>query len=284
MRKHKIMKTIFSILASTLLAVSAFAQNGQWQNGQRQYGQQQYSQTVTISFGNSNNNYQVLIDGKNYTANNTNNGQWNRNANNTSADIIVNNIQAGQHTIQVFAARNRNYGSNNMSPLYSSTFILRPGFDATLSVRRNGQVQFSERQNAAYNNGNGRRDRDRDGDRDDRRNGGYNNGGSNNGYGYNRAPMADYQFSQIYQSVKGKWFQSAKVTAERDAFNTGSTYFSTSQVSQLLQLISAESNRLQLAELSYKVVADPQNFSQLYNLFSQSSRNELERYTRSNRY
>ena len=308
MRKQKIMKTIFSILASTLLAVSGFAQYREQQTGQRQYGQrqnrqQQYGQTVTINFadnGYGNNVYQVSIDGRNYSSGSSNNnGSYNKNANYNSPDIVLNNIQAGQHTIQVYRLRNSNYGNNNASPLYSSTFILRQGFDATLSVRKNGQVQFSERQSGAYNNNSGRKnnDRDRDGDRDDRGNGGYNNGNNNNGYpnngGYNngygngqyRAPMADYQFSQILQGVKGKWFQPSKVTAIKDQFSNTSVYFSTSQISQLLQLITTESSRLELAELSYRVVADPQNFSQLYNLFSsQSSRDELDRYIRGNRY
>lgn len=289
MRLAQIMKTLLSFLLSTLLAVSGFSQYGQ-----RQYGQQQYGQTVTIAFegSNYNNAYQVLIDGTNYS-NNTN-GSWNRTTSNSSSDIVLSNIQPGQHTIQVYQVRNRNYGSNNATPIYSSTFILRQGYDATLSVRRNGQVQFSERQSAYNNNGrnndrrNRGRDRDGDGDNDsrDRRynNGGYNNGGYNNGYS-NRAPMADYQFSQIYQSVKGKWFQSNKVTAVRDAFNNTSTYFSTYQITQLLQLISSESNRLQLAELSYRVVSDPANFTQVYSLFSnQSYRNELDRYIRGNRF
>jgi hypothetical protein len=39
--------------------------------------------------------------------------------------------------------------------------------------------------------------------------------------------MADYQFGQILQTICDKWFQSAKVTAERNGFNTTATYFST---------------------------------------------------------
>lgn len=291
------MKTIILILAGTLLAVSGFSQYGQRQNQKRQYGQQQYGQTVTVNFadnGYGNNVYQVLIDGRNYSSNtntSNNNGGWNRNANYSSPDVVLNNIQPGQHTIQVYQVRNTNSRSNNASPVYSSNFILRQGFDATLSIRRNGQVQFSERQNAVNNNS-GRQDRDRDGDKDDRRNGGYNNGYPNNGGNnnnsngqYNRAPMADYQFTQIYESVRGKWFQASKVTAVKNEFSNASVYFSTAQLSQLLQLITSESNRLELAELSYRVVADPQNFTQVYNLFSsQNTRNELDRYIRSNRY
>ena len=286
------MKTILSFLVGTILTVSASAQYGQ----QRQYSQ--YGQTVTINFngyGNSNSGYQVIMDGTTYSSRTNNNGTWNRNTSDRYGDddITINNVQPGQHSIQVFRTgnnnrgwgNNRNYG--NTSPVYSSTFNLRQGYDVILDVKNNGRVQFSEqRSNNGYGQ-NRRGRRDDDNDADDRRNGGYNNGGYNNGYpngGY-RAPMADYQFSQIYQNVKSKWFQSNKVSAVRDAFNNTASYFSTYQITQLLQLISSESNRLELAKLSYRVVSDPQNFTQAFSLFSsQSSRNELNRYIRGTRF
>jgi hypothetical protein len=180
--------------------------------------------------------------------------------------------------------RGRNYG--NSTPVYSSTFLLRQGFDLKLDIRNNGQVQITERRSNNDRDRNDRNDNDRW--RNGNNNGGYNNGGYSNG-GYNngryRTPMADYQFSQIYNDVKGKWFQNNKVAAVRDAFTNTASYFSTTQIMQLLQLISTESNRLGLAKESYRVVADPANFTQVYSLFSsQSSRDELDRYIRSYRY
>ena len=288
MRTAQNMKTLITFLVSTLFVVSGFAQYGQ-----RQYGQ--IGQTVIINFngyGNSD-GYQVVMDGATYSSKANNNGTWNRNTNNRYGDddITINNVQAGQHSIQVYRLRNndRNYGGNrnygNNAAVYSSTFSLRQGFDAILDVRGNGQVQFSEKRgNNIYD-----RDKDNDGrrDRDDDRwrngnNGGYNNGYPNGGY---RTPMADYQFGKLLQNVRGKWFQSNKVTAERDAFTGTGVYYSSYQITQLLQLISSESNRLELAELSYRVVADPANFTQVYNLFSnQTYRNQLERYVRGNRF
>lgn len=278
------MKNLITFFVSTLLTISGFAQYGQRQ----QYGS---GQTITINFnGNGNNDgYRVVVDGTTYTSNTNNNGNWNRNTSNRQGDddIIINNVRAGQHSIQVYRIRsnsrtnNRGYG-NTASPVYSSTFTLRQGYDATLDIRSNGEVKFTEKRS---NNNRDRRDND---DRDDRRNGGYNNGGYNNG-GYNnggyRTPMANYQFNELYEDVKGKWFQASKVTAVRDVFTNASTYFSTNQVTQLLQLISSESNRLELAKLSYRVVADPANFTQVYSLFSnQSYRNDLDRYVRGNRF
>lgn len=279
------MKTLFTFLAITLFVLSGSAQYGQ-----RQFG---HSQTVTINFnghGNSNNGYSVIMDGTTYSSRANNNGTWSRNTSNRYGDddITINNVQPGQHTIQVYRIRsnnnNRGYGNNrntgNNSPAYSSTFNLRPGYDVVLDIRSNGEVRFTEKRSNDARRNNDRRDDDRrDGRRyEDRRNGGYNNGGY-------RSPMADYQFSQVYQDVKGKWFQSGKVTAIKEAFNNSASYYSTNQVIQLLQLVSSESSRLELAKLSYRVVADPANFTQVYNLFSnQNYRNELDRYTRENRF
>jgi hypothetical protein len=281
MRKAKNMKILITFFVSTLFVLSGFAQYGP-----RQYGK---SQTVTINFngnGYGNSGFRIVMDGTTYSSNtNSNNGTWNRNTSNRYGDddITINNVQAGQHSIQVYRLRNNNRNYGTPAPVYSSTFNLRQGFDVILDVRGNGQVQFSEKRS---NNGYDRRDRNNEGRRD-RDNGNNNNGGYNNGYpnGQYRTPMADYQFSQIYQNAKGKWFQSAKITAVRDAFNNTATYYSSYQITQLLQLISSESNRLELAKLSYRVVADPSNFTQVYSLFSnQSNRNELDRYVRGNRF
>lgn len=281
MRLAKNMKTLITFFVSTLFVLSGFAQ----------YGQRQYGQTVTINFngnGNGNNAYRVVMDGTSYSSNtnnnNNNNGTWNRNTSNKYGDddITINNVQPGQHSIQVYRLRNnnRNYGGT-ASPVYSSAFTLRQGYDATLNIGGNGQVQFTEKRNNSNNNYD-KKDR-RNNDNDGWRNGGNNNGGYNNGYpnGQYRTPMADYQFSQILQSVRGKWFQPSKVTTVRNAFNNTTSYFSTYQITQLLQLITSEGNRLELAKLSYRVVADPGNFTQVYSLFSsQNSRNELDRYIR----
>jgi hypothetical protein len=67
-------------------------------------------------------------------------------------------------------------------------------------------------------------------------------------------------------------------------FNNANNYFTTAQTRQLIQLVSDESNRLQLAKLAYDNVVDPVNYyNQLYTLLnSQSSRNELDAYVRAN--
>ena len=61
--------------------------------------------------------------------------------------------------------------------------------------------------------------------------------------------------------------------------NNSNYYFTSAQARQLIELVSLESNRLQLAKLSYRTITDRGNFTQLYDLFySQSSKDELAAY------
>jgi hypothetical protein len=103
-----------------------------------------------------------------------------------------------------------------------------------------------------------------------------NNSGNNNSY---KTAMSDANFTALYQSIQNQWQAGAKVTAISNAFANTNNYFTTSQSRQLIQLIDAESNRLQLAKSSYRNITDPNNFPLLYDLFnSQSSLDELKAY------
>ena len=123
--------------------------------------------------------------------------------------------------------------------------------------------------NNPNNNGGDRYDRDHN-------NGNWNNNNGNNQY---RSAMADYQFTQLLQTVNSQWNQTGKYNAISGAFNNSANYFSTVQIRQLLSLINTEPERLALAKLSYSRVSDPTNFSTLYNLFyNQAYRNDLNNY------
>lgn len=83
-------------------------------------------------------------------------------------------------------------------------------------------------------------------------------------------------FNSIYQNIKGQWPSSVQVTSLTTAFNTPANYFTASQVSQLIQLVSGEGTRLQLAKLAYDNVVDPVNYNTVSSLlYSQSSRDDL---------
>ena len=95
----------------------------------------------------------------------------------------------------------------------------------------------------------------------------------------NGTAMSDSYFSSLYQTIRYQSPVSTQVTSINNAFNTTGNYFTSSQVVQLLQLVTGETTRLQLAKASYRTVVDPVNFTVVSNLlYSQSSRDELAAY------
>lgn len=101
---------------------------------------------------------------------------------------------------------------------------------------------------------------------------------NNSGY-YPNNPMPEAQYNSLYQTIQMQFFPSEKMNSLTNAFNTVGNYFSTTQAKKLIEMVTAESNRLQLAKLSYKIITDRDNFTNLYVLLeSQSSRNEFDTY------
>ena len=95
--------------------------------------------------------------------------------------------------------------------------------------------------------------------------------------------MPESTFKDMYRQVQMTFGFGAKYSELTKIFNTETNYFTVAQAKQLIQLVSSESNRLELAKSSYNNIVDPVNFSQLYDIFSsQSSKNELAAYVSSN--
>ena len=121
------MRSILALASTCCFTITGFSQS---------------TQTITLVFvtpaNSSYKNYEAVIDDVSYYSENTP-GQ-NRNT------IWLNNFQAGRHSIQVYNVRN---GSDDEradnTPVFSSYFTLRNGFDTKIAVKSNGQVQLSER-------------------------------------------------------------------------------------------------------------------------------------------
>jgi len=100
-----------------------------------------------------------------------------------------------------------------------------------------------------------------------------------------KVAMPESAFKDIYNQVQWTFGLGAKYTTLTQIFNTETNYFTVAQAKQLIQLVSSEKNRLELAKLSYNNITDPTNFSQLYDILSsQASKNELAAYISSNAY
>ncbi len=97
---------------------------------------------------------------------------------------------------------------------------------------------------------------------------------------YTRIAMKEAEFNTLYRDIQNRYGIGAKMSALSNVFANESYYFTTAQAKQLIQLVSDESNRLELAKASYDNIVDQSNFSQLYDIFSNSSRNALEVYVR----
>ena len=96
-----------------------------------------------------------------------------------------------------------------------------------------------------------------------------------------RSAMTTSQFNSLMRTVRNQYQQAGKVAVLTDAFNNNDQYFSTTQLRQLISLVTAENDRLALAKLSYARVSDQDNFSSLNNLFAkQASRDELNYFVK----
>lgn len=109
----------------------------------------------------------------------------------------------------------------------------------------------------------------------------------NNNYSTGNSPnmaMSDATFAVLIQRIERQYLPFEQMNSLTEVFNNTNNYFSSAQVQQLIPMVSAENNRLQLAKLSYRSVTDRDNFNQLYVLLdTQSSRNELDAYVKAYR-
>jgi len=189
--------------------------------------------TVTINVK-GNNNESIIVDGKEYIVNNDNNTTSN-------TPIVVSNLQAGQHTLQIKR-------SNDINPA-STVFTTRTGFDLQITIAANGSVQSRETKWRADNT---------------------------TDY---KVAMNATDFNTLYYSIRNQGRANTRVTLVSDAFANTNYYFTTAQVRQLVQLINSQTNRFSLLKASYRSVTDPVNFNQLNDLLtSQSYRDQLEDY------
>ena len=95
----------------------------------------------------------------------------------------------------------------------------------------------------------------------------------------NRVPLTDAEFRKLHQKAALHFRQSSVVADVRAAFSNTTNYYTIDQVRSLLGLVSAESDRLSLAKLAYHRAAEPQAFTQLFDLFStEASKVALSNY------
>lgn len=268
------MKTIFTLLLSTLLSITLLAYDGP---------------RLTVSTVSSV-KMQVEIDGRRY--------QMNDNA------VSIRDLRSGYHTIKIYRdkkQKNRKFdfgfGNKNQEILYSNSVFLRDGYHFDILVNRFGKAFVDElridrngdwyndndddnRYDQGSNNQVNRDNRDYRDNKDNRdnRDPRYDNNNSNNNNNYNRA-MADYDFTQAKQTIQKEWFENTRVTTAKQIMDRN--YFTSRQVKELLQLFTFENNKLELAKYAYGKTVDRNNYFIINDVFTfNGSKEELDRYIR----
>lgn len=100
-----------------------------------------------------------------------------------------------------------------------------------------------------------------------------------------KTPMSDNDYNSLVRNLQFTFGIGAKMSALTKIFNEETNYFTVEQAKRLIEMVSAESNRLELAKLSYNNITDPLNFTQVYEVLdSQASKDELADYISKNSY
>ena len=103
-------------------------------------------------------------------------------------------------------------------------------------------------------------------------------------FGNSTTAMSTTTFNSLYEDVRNRYGSGVRLSALQNAFAQGSNlYFSTAQVSQIVQLLTSENERLQILKQAYSKVIDPTKFTQTYTLLNSiSSRDDLADHIRMN--
>jgi hypothetical protein len=234
------MKTILSFVL-TVFSIASFAQGI----------------NITFTSPSTGQKYHVVLDGASYYSTNT------ANTTTTSAGrttISLEDITPGSHTLIVYRMETNSptYPNGTMNAptegqsIYSKTFQTRSNYDMNIAVRDNVTVSFTESRAVAKPAGQTSGD---------------------------HAAMSSSNFSSLYNKVKAQRYQSQKISLIKTAFNTRSYYFTSSQVKQLIALVSSEQSRFDLTKLAYNKVTDKDQFITVYDVLqSESKRDALDDY------
>jgi len=111
-------------------------------------------------------------------------------------------------------------------------------------------------------------------------NGGYGNqGGYGTNGGYSKV-MSDVDFNRVLDNISRERFEMNMMKSASQVIST--SFFTSAQVRQMVQLFSSESNKLELAKQAYDKTVDQRNYSSVSDVFTYTTtKDELARYIRS---
>ena len=273
------MKTIFTLLLSTIFSIAAMAYDGT-------------RLTVTSI---SNNKMFVEVDGRRYNLDGN--------------TFSLSNIRPGTHNIRVLRELKRktgvNFGNRREQTIYNIKATFRNGYHFDILVNRFGKVLIDERRidpndewynddnyydrnddrkrDNTYDNGDDRDDKDYgNDDRDTRDNRDYeddrNSNDPRNDNNYSRA-MTNNDFTQAKESLRREWFENTRVETAKQIIDR--SYFTSQQVKEIVLLFTFENNRLDIAKYAYGKTVDKGNYFMVNEAFTFNNNKEaLKEYIR----
>ncbi len=242
------MKTIFTLLLSSLITLSAFGYDGS---------------RLSISTI-KNTDLRIEVDGRKYNL-----------KDNT---ITLSDLAAGRHTIKIYREKKRKnrgiFSRTQQDMIYNNNIYLKQGYHFDITINRFGKALEDEQpisrnddlynDDEDYGNGNGGNG-----------NGGYGNG---NNSGWNQV-MNDRDFNQAKETLRREPFETSRIQLAKQIMDRN--YFSSLQVKEMLLLFSYENSRLDLAKYGYDRTTDKKNYFMINDVFSySSSKDELARFIR----
>ena len=272
------MKTIFTLLLSTIFSLASMAFDG--------------TRLTVTSVGN--NKMFVEVDGHRY--------------NFDENTVSISSIRPGTHTVRVLremkrkAGRGFGNGNKREETIYNIKVTFREGYHFDILVNRFGKVLIDERRidpndewyneddyygrnddrDNDWDNGN-KNDGDRDdrdygnNDRDDRDNPGYDDDPRYD-INYSRA-MSNTSFTQAKESLRREWFENTRLATARQIIDQN--YFTSQQVKEMVLLFTFENNRLDIAKYAYGKTVDKGNYFMLNDAFTFNNNKEaLKEYIR----
>ncbi len=201
-----------------------------------------------------------------------------------SVNFSMGNLQPGNHSIKVFRNFVNPYGyGGHVKMVYNGFVMIKPNTNIFTFINPHGQLVVESvmpRHNKGYGYGNNwnnwNNNSSYNGYGSNYGNYQYNNNyGSNNqncggygGYGYSYGMSAE-QFSQLKLTIGNTSFDNTRLSIMKQA--TSANQLTTSQVNELLGMLSFESTRLDFAKFAYTYTLDKENYYMVNNAFSFSS-------------
>jgi len=275
------MKTIFTLLLSTIFSLASMAYDGT---------------RLTVTSVSSNKMF-VEVDGRRYDLNGN--------------TLTISSIRPGTHNVRVLRELKRktgwNFGNKREETIYNIRATFRDGYHFDILVNRFGKVMIDERRidpnddwynDDDYYDRNDDRNRDRDntydngGDRDDRNYGNNDhdardnsdNGDDRNNddprYDNNNSrAMTNIDFTQAKETLRREWFENTRLETAKQIIDRN--YFTSQQVKEMILLFTFENNRLDIAKYAYGKTVDKGNYFMLNDAFTFNNNKEaLKEYIR----